>query len=273
MDDLERERHSGLIGGMYRSRSFRAVENTLVEDPNHPIIIHANTNIPWHRRYLSAFSRGFSAHSVSASTTAQDRYSDTDSAIHVIFANNFWQRTWKACPRNRLVTVNRCYFGNAHEHVAIGWGGFNGQAAFAQPQGPKRLSNFLLPLEPIRKAHKDTQVLVLGEYNRAAPKIGHQLRPHPQGTPNPNGLEKQGVFDAVAVYGGTTAVVDYVLRGYPIAVHSDESVAKWIDKPEQYTEQARLNWLEQLAWAQWNITEIENGDFWLPLLTARGLDE
>ncbi len=265
---MRKERFSGIVGGMYNSIEGLPPmpEPKSVHPSFNEVTVHVNKDIDWQRRYRDALLQGIPSgyKKTVAGTSFTWKPAHGESIVHVVLGPNLKIDA----PPHLLITVNRCFFGAVDDHVSIGWGGFNGYAVFPEPDpGWKRAENHDIVTHDIRTWKEG--VLVLGEYAREAPEIGTCLRPHPLGTPNPHKIPTRDKdFDAVAVYGGTTAVVGYVLQGYPVLVHSQESVARWLPTPV-YTEQQRDNWIERLCWAQWRIDEIRDGVFWDHLMRAR----
>lgn len=266
-------------GAFAKTRNRTYVEKTGALPPIEKVVIHANTGIEWQRIYLDCWRKGMSAVGMLHQHTATNFVDPDPSVVHVIFANNFWKKVEALCPKNRLITVNRCFFGDPIESVSIGWGGFNGEARYPLPGScpfPKRRPKILkqpLPEPKPLPNFEDLRILVLGEYATPANCEGHFLRPHPKGTPNPLNLPVKTDYSgisAVMTYGGTTAIVDAVIQGFPVFNISEKNTVKWLVGEEPcYTDRARREWFLRLAMAQWRQDEIAKGWFWEALCSNR----
>lgn len=238
--------------------------------------IHANSGIPWHERYWKLFRAGIER---CGHELALFRHPDN---INIVFGPNHFQKVVAEFPRSHVITVNRCFFGDANDNVAIGWGGFNGSAIFpfmAEPANRNRckqpLRTVLESCRALLRPESPPTTLVLGEFQKPPSYFVGRcwLRPHPNGTPNLHGwpLQEPGrQYPVVGVYGGTTAVVDWVLAGSRVQVDPAArklTPARWLNNPTSFDYDDRLNWLYMLQDAQWHVSEIKAGD-WLPRLLS-----
>jgi hypothetical protein len=258
------------------------------------VCIHAN-QVEWQRQYLPWFRSGFEKHGVEVFHTDKD-VADAQ-CINVVFANNSWKRTVNTCNMTGipLITVNRCFFGSRHDMVAIGWGGFNGDADFClQPFMPDdrwKKHGFEIP----EWQDRDGYVLVCGEFRDMSSwyrEIAGELegedvrfRPHPFVDKVPAawkrapGKKQDDIETAlsgarVCITYDSIAGCDAALAGVPSITYGEKAMAKDVSYrtfaqyqavntslPKQYP------WACRLAYCQWSHDEIRNGEFWGHLRT------
>lgn len=186
-------------------------------------------------------------------------------------------------------------------YVAIGWNGFNRNARFpfsyddiGHGKHPhSRLTDDLkadiLPMVadsgPMMDGDQLKPVLILGEYDTpkawltkvsaelAATEFPWKFRPHPNAGDMGLGdhlhpaktLEDALDQSSYVLSHHSTAGVTALLRGRHTLTYSEESMA-WDVTPHKLAGNIgfppRGVWTEWLAWCQWTIEEIENGDPW-----------
>jgi len=260
-------------------------------------VIHS-TGSGWQRRYQDYFVSGFGYHGIPVIFTNHDAV-DTNGDLHVLFANNSWKKTLGICQSKKIpvLTVNRCFFGDRHDNVAIGWDGFNGRADFMNENSPgDRWDKHRVPLRSWRMMPEidDGYILVLGEfrdmtswYERVARLLDQtnrsvKFRPHPfrAGDRIPCGWGKAPGFAQddieTALKGAVLCVtydtiggVDAIIQGVPTVAYGPESMAHpiaWNSVNDELTDlRDRTQWLHDLAYAQWDFSEIADGQFWTHL--------
>lgn len=251
------------------------------------VTLHVAGGPAWHERYIKAFTAGFAAHDIGVSRTHVDR-PIVDGSIPLLFACNSFKRCERFYKNNDVpfLTVNRCFVLDVNDDVAIGWGGFNGEADFKLPEKPSvdrwhqqrdRCKLTMFNWAPTGRAR-----IVLGDYehdrNRklvAAIKDdwktdGMLWKPHPQNHTNYGFEHFRGtlrdacrVASFMCVY-STTAVAEAMLLGIPCITYSRKSIAYPVTGhgPVDFRLPDRNEWFSKLAYAQWHITEIESGAFW-----------
>ena len=251
-----------------------------------PIVIHAKySNGPtWHKRYANALFDGFRKHGYNidnlAVTNGDSSFAYDDAAVHVLFGPNYFPITFSRSTEDDIITINRCFYGDHNDNVAVGWGGFNGLARFpAAIEGrlEKEIEKF--PARTWRMPKKEHIALIIGEYVSAcddpeaimefyaasvedAKANGYLpvFRPHPQQksrriegaawAPNGNILGATVVYTYASTYG-----VHARLIGAPVI--ADEASLAHADG-----EETEKQWLARVAAAQWHIDELQSGEFW-----------
>lgn len=253
------------------------------------VVIHAN-EVPWQKEYYPWFVEGFGRHNMKVRRVPND--AAVPDAINVVFANNSWKKTVHTCNMTGipLITVNRCFFGDRHHMVAIGWRGFNGDADFRlQPFMPDdrwKKHGFDIPEW---NYDKDGYILVCGEFRDMAnwyrsldsflPRNEVRFRPHPFVNVIPAawevapGKRQDDIETALAgarvcITFDSIAGCDAALAGVPSITYGEKSMAWDVSYHtwEQYQEGSPLPkqypWACRLAYCQWSHDEIRHGDFW-----------
>lgn len=233
------------------------------------VVVHAAASIAWQCAYRPKIVEGLLAAGFTVAVQPRDIVDDLED-VHVALGPNAWRNVLRCVPKRNLITVNRCFFGDPTTHVAIGWGGFNGHAVF--PTAPALRPVPLLLHDPVPAGQG---ALLLGEYNVPPPvnliPLCDSYRPHPQVTyPRPQGLalefRETRPYSYVCVYGGTTAVVPWVLRGSRVICCSEASVARWAgpavrvplsnDATDVDFIEQRAQWVARLQSAQFNLRDL-----------------
>lgn len=251
-------------------------------------VVHS-TGSGWQQRYQEFFCEGLNAHGISVGLTRTTDVKPAD--FHVIFANNSWNKTIHECKVKGIpvMTVNRCFFGNRHDNVAIGWDGFNGRADFMNKgSSGDRWEKHGVRVDPWR-TNQEGYVLVLGEFRDMTDwytKVFNELkgcpletrfRPHPfksgqtvcgwrlaPGKPQDD-IKTALKQAAICVSYDTIGGVDAAIAGVPTVSYGDFSMARPVSMPkitDAFYPIDRLPWLQDLAYAQWHYTEIIDGSFW-----------
>lgn len=250
----------------------------------------------WHRRYAEAFRKGFARYGIETAVQSNDRddlraFKKGD--VPVMFGPNYFPRTFQrlraACAG--FLTVNRCFWGDVNDDVAIGWNGFNGEAVFPYPN-PARAAALgerkPWPHANLRWGDRKG-VMIIGEYpspcddrkaieafykkslERASLQgepvyfrphphcMGPTLPPHVTRTDKGFGLGGVALFTTYA----STFGVELALRGGDVLPDMTASFLRYWDGVDLH----HLHVL--IASAQAHIEEIKSGDFWEPLKYAR----
>ncbi len=263
-----------------------------------PVTIHATHSIPWQKRYLTAFLRGFGAVGIRACHTTV--LNDLGPGTHMLFGPNSWKQSFAKLTfaKRDFLTVNRAFMGSVlgHEpnpYVAIGWNGYNNKATFAFDYGDELPHSRVIPIgQPV--AYDDAEpwrnewshpALILGEYDPATAFYswarsrcedwveGCVFRPHPSrndGLAGVNTSQAKSLKHAierasVVLTHHSTAACEALLRGVPVISYDEESMC-WPVTPHELNHVGdrvdRHEWMEWLAWTQWNIEEIARGEPW-----------
>lgn len=127
----------------------------------------------WHARYQHAFKAGLASIGVSdVQVWEQDRLPPSLSGddVVVMFGPNYFPKLFRKVPGRQLLTVNRCFVGDADDNVALGWKGFNGHAAFLPPSAYRARAFDSLGMFPDvapwtwARGPDRRRALILGEY-------------------------------------------------------------------------------------------------------------
>ena len=122
-------------------------------------VIHAQTSIPWQKRYQEALLNGLQKYGAETTATSGQ---DTGPGTHIILGPNCFKPAYAQLRgQNRhVITVNRAFIGEVLGHqkdpyVAIGWDGYNNLARFPfeyEDQLPysRALRSFWEDLKPAR---------------------------------------------------------------------------------------------------------------------------
>ena len=268
------------------------------------VIIHAN-NVEWQQQYLPRFTKGFAeGHGIRVIHKQEDTpdfvLSPSGRKIytynfHMIFANNSWKLTHLVCNKEGfpLLTVGRCFFGDRHDMVAIGWNGFNRAADFNLPEhvlGDRwDKHGFHIPRVG---GNPDGYVLVCGEfrdctkwYNTMREVLAGEdvrFRAHPfksgESVPGWQNAPPAGQDDIQKLFPDCKVVITYdsiagcdaVLAGVPHIACGENSMARDVSfhswrafKEAEGTNPFDVQmWAHRLAYCQWSHDEISNGEFW-----------
>lgn len=255
-------------------------------------ILHSTGN-SWQQRYQDYFISGLGYHGVKVGVSRLNDAAPAD--FHIVFANNSWQATLDECKAKGMpvLTVNRCFFGDRHDNVAIGWDGFNGKAEFYNHgMSNDRWEKHGVPVQPWRETTRDGQVLVLGEFRQMGKwyqKVDADIRashwknfpivyrPHPfragerqcgwapaPGKPQDD-IETALNKAALCITYDTIGGIDALINGVPTVAYGQYSMARPIAASkimDVFYLRDRAAWLNDLAYAQWHYGEIADGSFW-----------
>lgn len=140
-------------------------------------------------------------------------------------------------------------------------------------QGPERWDSMGIYMAPFRT---EGETVILPQRGIGSPptrmpsgwpsaalrKYGGRIRPHPgkrEGLCLVDDLAKAGKV----VTWGSGAAIKALIMGIPVV----SEMPNWIGKSDN-SEQGRLGMLRHLAWAQWELHEIESGEAFACLLSA-----
>lgn len=254
------------------------------------VAIHAATNLEWQGRYAHLVAAGLKRHGINPRIVWNAQPQECDVAI-IMGPNNYRAIEQSGVP---YLMVNRKFLGNdAHNVVAVGWDGFNGDGTFCVDQiDPKRLEQFIDPSQ-IEDWHKDGEHILLCEQSnlgrstafrslqdfyayvyatsetrvmlRKKPIGEHQIKP---------ALVRAGLNNAKAVaILNSTISVEALIAGYPVISYDigDPCYAITGHKSNEIVyPDNRLELFQYMAHCQWTEQEIANGEFWAQLYPKRG---
>lgn len=155
--------------------------------------------------------------------------------------SNYAKHHW--LNHDRVVLLDRCYFGNTRNNVSIGWMNKKGGRDFKVGSGKKPLY--------IRKSY-GTKTLFLADYNGVI-EPADIIRLHPANEHSKSTLIEDIKKCRSATGYNSTALVKAALNGLEITCKGDQSILN------------QKNWVELLPYANWNYKEILSGELWAHL--------
>jgi len=225
------------------------------------VVIHCNMSLDNQTESAAWLREGFQAHGIDAEITG-DRLKGGD--VHIVQGPWYAYNDWLG--KERVLFLNRCFFGHPRWDVSIGWLKADGTRDFRNAD--KTQGKGTLP-ELHKKKSKQRAVVVFGDYGRD-PKQEMSYarrtydsvfyRAHPASNGRTPYLTLGGELDSVwqiadcAVGYKTTALIDAEIHG--LHVHSTDP------GHVVHHDGDRQQWLNRLSWANWNHEEIKRGTFW-----------
>ena len=238
--------------------------------------------------WLKAFADGLKKHNV--------KCSDGDGPADLVVIWSHKER--EIIERQRVIkkdylVLEMPYLGNRKEWVSAGFNGLNGRADFQNHDvvNDRFESHFLNYLQPWKD--QDGYVLVMGQvpgdealknvnfpqwvtavinyYENAGYEV--KFRPHPQARHLNLAVEKSidgDFYDALTgarqcvTYNSSAGVLS-VLNGVPTIAVDKGSIARVVTGDQLTDEKympARKEWCAMLAYTQWNLEELKNGECW-----------
>lgn len=205
-------------------------------------------------------------------------------------------------PGISVLVMERGYVGDRHYWTSLGWNGLNGRAVFPKARETDCVARYvkefgqLAPWYPrIPRMALNAYALILGQVQsdqacvnvnlayqyRAWAHLLHtagwrvKFRQHPKALRQPSGLPTasyaRGTLAedlagaAFTVSWNSNSSVDSVLAGVP-SVTLDEGAMAWAvtshDLRNPVTMPSRTEWAAQLAWCQWQPSELSDGTAW-----------
>lgn len=202
------------------------------------IAIHTNPNQPHQIEQAEHFRQGFIKHNLKSIVTA----SITQQAdIHIVLGSNYAKHHW--LNHDRVVLLDRCYFGDTRNHISIGWMNKKGGRNFTIGEGRKKLY--------IRDPIGD-QSIFLADYNGVIEQADI-IRLHPANKQYNTTLSEDLRQCNSAIGYNSTALVKAALQGLKITCKGEQNILN------------QKNWLELLPYANWNYNEILSGEVWAHL--------
>jgi hypothetical protein len=166
---------------------------------------------------------------------------------------------------NKVIVAENATWGNGFQgekwyHLARN---YHNTAGMFDVHGDDRWDDFGIELPPFR-TEGDMVILPqrgignpsmpLGWTNKAVLQYGCRVRPHPGKRPSV-ALEDDLANAATVITWGSGAAVKALLMG----CHVISKMPNWIAEQDN-TVEGRLTMLRNLAWAQWQLSEIESGE-------------
>lgn len=253
--------------------------------------IYAN-HMTHQSQYANAFRDGLVRHGITDICMCDTRSSLEDCDV-AVFWSQWHQRIidhQKAKGRD-FIAMERGFVKDRMVWSSVGWNGINGRADFNNENSPpiRWIEHFKDCKQPwgsgkygliLGQLPNDSQtrhVNLYDFYSACANKIRNldvepRFRPHPRNPADHPGVKTAEGTLAEALRGALFAVtfnsnsaVDAVLAGVPTVTY-DPGATAWPvtnhDLDEIPQPQSRDQWCYDLAYAQWTVEEIANGDAW-----------
>lgn len=262
------------------------------------IHVYANPTVKWQIRYANALRAGALRFGYRVEVRSRHNARLSVDVLNIVLGPNYWHSVQQECRERSLnyLMVNRAFWGDP-DYVSIGWNGFNGHADFVTEHADGSRWERTKPRDVAEQRKVDAwghawvfgqvsahttawasvqawQRHAAAELDREWPGMRVEHRLHPAHGGNAQRLEDVVEHCDLAVTLNTTAVVACVIAGVPVVAQDVGNIA-WAYYPEQV---ARANWqpsdaerqlfLHRLAWSQWALAEIPEGQ-WLAHLTQR----
>ncbi len=261
------------------------------------IVIHCRREFQHHVTWSNAFAKGLNAHGITARIIDGYTYTDCDLAVfwgHHSSKQAIMEKQF-ALGLNYLVAEGG-YVGDRMKWISLGYNGLNGQADFCnensppdrwkkhpekeKPWNPGEEYILLIGQVPTDCAVRGVNFVQWAEETRMElvniPGLPVLFRPHPlmerpaktvSYRENQRDLEKAFAGAACVVTFNSTTGVNAILAGKPVIALDTRSMA-WpvaghelvdvLDPPMP----DRQQWLNDLAYSQWTLKEIERGLAW-----------
>lgn len=227
------------------------------------VVIHTNLALAHQREWAEALEQGIRACGDHAIVTS-DR--DLAGDVHIVQGPHYARQRWIGHPR--VVWLDRCFWGDATQHVSLAWMRSDGSRIFPQGVAESRPSPELQPWK-----EREESILVLADYGQDISQVLKAVRLrfdrvysryHPADRRPASGINIEGelstalsLVDAVAGH-ATTAITAAVIAGVPAICTDPDHPARPVtchalDAPLLRPE--REQWLRDLSYAQWHISE------------------
>ncbi len=203
--------------------------------------IHTNTGLAHQVRIARALVDGFAAHGINAEITGRDSEADLHVCMGPWFALDLWR--FDAL----TLYIDRAYWGDP-DSVSVHWLQ-SGEKVFTRCDIPRAHPE----LKPYRFSEKS---IFLCDYNQQPVGVYDAVRYHPANGQRGSLAESLEGF-GVAAGGRTTALVDAAILGLKV-VTFDEHSPLW---PISGRREGREKWINNLAWHNWSLDELAEGEF------------
>jgi hypothetical protein len=221
------------------------------------IVIHSNPGLANQIESSGWLKSGFERHGLDCEVTA-DRYKPAD--VHVVQGPHYAWDEWLG--KENVIWLDRCFYGSSRFDLSIGWLNADGSRDFKNKG--MAAGNGDLPELKTMKPHQESAV-VFADYGKMdqarhwevdarSKYFPVHLRFHPADMQSIYPLADMWQRCDVAIGGTSTILVEAAINGLHIKQCDPLHVCHEMGD--------RAQWLTDLSWAQWNHTEIINGNFW-----------
>lgn len=208
-------------------------------------VIHVNPSSEWQVRYAAALLAGLRA----CGNTPRITHNPVDADELTVVLGPHWALSYHG--HRRVVLIDRAYWGDP-QSVSMHWAE-NGQKVFDWSRTEPRDHP---PLSPLKTG---SRTVVLCDYGRLYELGGATIRRHPADAPSCETLAECLARHEIAAGGRSTALVDAAIAGLRVVTNDKHSPVLPLSFQ---AEPDRERWITALAWHNWNINEIEQGEPW-----------
>ena len=211
-------------------------------------IIHVNPNLEHQVKIGDALKAGFDRHDKPSEISHK---ADTPADLHVVLGPWFALRQWKHA---NTLYIDRAYWGDP-KCISIHWLK-NGEKHFG------RSCNYRSHPQSKPYKHGDRTIILCDYKQRPVfeQNIQATIRLHPSEVKPHRSLEQDLANHDIAIGKRTTALVDAAIAGLKVITDDTHSPVWEISNSTSYIK--RDQWLVNLAWHNWSLVEIANGDMW-----------
>lgn len=206
-------------------------------------VIHCNTRLDHQVKIAEALRAGFERHDkyVSISSSAND-----PADLHICMGPWFAFDKWK---NHNTLYIDRAYWGDP-ECISIHWL-VGGEKLFTQHNPDRRHPD----LKPMKSG--DRTIYLCDYADKSSPISGVDVRLHPARSKSSRTLQDDLDSHDIAIGKRTTALVDAAINGLTVKTEDPFSPVYRLAQGE-----LRESWIRDLAWHNWSLEEIANGDMW-----------
>lgn len=225
------------------------------------VVAHINHSLAHQVEHGQALTYGLKRHGINLDVTSNIH---KEGDIHIISGPWYARDAWLGKPN--VLWLDRCFYGDAHDFVSIGWMRRDGSRNFCNAD--KTEGKEPLPALKLCKKRRRCAV-VFGDYDGDARAMlanarrkydSVWFRPHPQDTrplpcfPMRGSLDDVWSIADVAVGHSSTVLVEAQINGLFVESTYAQHVVHFSDDREA--------WIKRLSWAQWSLDELVAGTFW-----------
>ena len=235
--------------------------------------LNVRNNISYDKEVMDAFRRGLEKHNIKP-TTSSGEY---DLSVQ-------WGH--KRIPKDSkdYLVIERGYYNDRFKHYSVGYNGLNGEADFVNFNSDNKRWKHDHLIQPWQD-NKDGYVLIIGQTpgdaslnSKALPKVkidiwiseqkekyeamGHRakVRNHPNVCPPTRSLQEDFAGAKLVVTCSSNTGVESVMAGIPTVADYPCSMVYKLCRDTATPN--REQWLQDLAYCQWDIHEIRSGEAW-----------
>ena len=208
-------------------------------------VIHVNPHLEHQVRIGDALKAGFKVHGLESTVSHNpNEQADTHVVLGPWFALNQWRNA-------NTLYIDRAYWGDP-KCISVHWLQY-GEKVFTQNVRYRKHPD----TKPYKSGHRK---IYLADYGDKSITGFDCVRYHPAQVKQSRSLDADLKKHDIAVGRRTTALVDAAIAGLMVQTSDLHSPVYQINNKVSYV--LRDQWLVNLAWHNWSLTEIANGDMW-----------